>query len=170
VGVTIHFEGKLKDDEAYNSLMASSKKFAIEMEWPVSEISETEVTLQRVKDEEDWDYIGPVKGIEILPHEACDPFRLEFDRDLYIQEFVKTQFAPAQIHVLLIDFLRKHKNLFDNLEIIDEGEFLETNDLEVLESHIEACDKQMEECLSQPEKYYGPVKLENGRIVDLMEK
>ena len=170
MGVTIHFEGKLKDEGAYESFMASSRAFASEMEWPVSEIKETEVTLQRVKDEEDWDYVGPVKGIEILPHEACDPFRLEFDRDLYIQEYVKTQFAPIQIHVLLIDFLQKHKDLFAELEIIDEGEYLDTNDIHALEGHIEACDKQMDEYLSQPEKYYGPVKLESGRIIDLMEK
>ena len=53
MGVTIHFEGKLKDKEAYESLMASSMAFASEMEWPFSEINESEVTLQRVKDEED---------------------------------------------------------------------------------------------------------------------
>ncbi len=170
MGVTIHFEGKLKDEDAYEKLMASSRAFASEMEWPYSEIQETEVTLQRVKDEEDWDYTGPVKGLEILPHEASDPFRLEFDRDLYIQEYVKTQFAPIEIHVLLIDFLRKNIDLFEDLEIVDEGEFLETNDINVLEGHIEACDKQMKDYLSQPEKYYGPVKLESGRIIDLMEK
>ncbi len=170
MGVTIHFEGKLKDAKAYNSLMASSKEFASEMEWPFSEINEAEVTLKRVKDEEDWDYIGSVKGVEILPHEASDPFRLEFDRELYIQEYTKTQFSPIEIHVLLVDFLNRHKDLFENLEIIDEGEFFETNDIQVLEDHIEACNEQMEEYLSQPDKYYGPVKIESGRIIDLMEK
>lgn len=170
MGVTIHFEGGLKSEEAYEALIASANALASEMEWPSTQIEEREATLQRVKDEEDWDYIGPVKGVEILPHETCDPFRLEFDENLYIQEYIKTQFAPIQIHVLLIDFLQKHNELFKNLEIIDEGEFLETNDTEVLEKHIEACNKQLDDYLSQPDKYYGPVKLESGRIVDLMEK
>ena len=90
MGVTIYFEGKLKNEEAYESFIASSRDLASEMEWSFSEIKETKVTLQRVRDEEDWDYTGPVKGLEMLPHEACDPFRLEFDNDLYIQEYVKT--------------------------------------------------------------------------------
>jgi len=170
VGVTVHYEGGLKSEEAYETLIASAIAFASEMEWPLTKIEENEVTLQRVKDEEDWDYIGPVKGVEILPHEECDPFRLEFDNNLYIQEYVKTQFAPVQIHVLLIDFLRKHNELFENMQIIDEGEYLETNDIEVLEKHIKACDKQLTDYLSKPEKYYGPVKLDSGRIIDLMEK
>ena len=71
---------------------------------------------------------------------------------------------------MLVDFLKRHRGLFENIEIIDEGEFLETNDVKVLESHIDACNKQMDEYLSQPDKYYGPVKIESGRIVDLMEK
>ena len=44
--------------------------------------------------------------------------------------------------MLLINFLQRHKELFEDLEIFDEGEFLETNDIQVLEGHIEACNKQ----------------------------
>jgi hypothetical protein len=57
--------------------------------WPIQPIASGEVTLSRVRDEKDWDYIGPVNGIVIYLHEDCDPVRLEFDRDLYIQEFIK---------------------------------------------------------------------------------
>lgn len=140
------------------------------MEWSFSVISEQKVKLERVRDEDDWDYIDPVRGIEIFPHEACEPFRLEFDKDLYIQEFTKTQFAPVQIHVLLADFIHKNQSLFEFIEVIDEGEYFETNDLELLKKHIRTCNEQFEEYLAQPEKYYGPVKLKNGRIVDIMEE
>lgn len=170
MGITVHFEGKLKDESSFESLCENAEAFAKEMEWPFSLISEQEVKLERVRDEEDWDYVGPVKGIEIFPHEACEPFRLEFDKDLYIQEFTKTQFAPVQIHVLLVDFLRTNQRLFESVEIIDEGEFFDTNDLDLLNKHMQACNEQLEQYLSQPEKYYGPVKLENGRIVDIMEE
>lgn len=170
MGVTVHFEGKLKNELSFDSLCKNAESFAKEMEWNYSFIAEQEVKLERVKDEEDWDYIGPVKGVEIFPHEGCDPFRLEFDKDLCIQEFTKTQFAPVQIHVLLIDFLRSNQELFESVEIIDEGEFFETNDLDLLNKHIQACNDQLEQYLAQPEKYYGPVKLDNGRIVDLMEQ
>ena len=88
MGVTVHFEGGLKSEEAYEILIASASAFESEMEWPFTKIEEREVTLQRVKDEKDCGYIGSAKGIEILPHEACDPFRLEFDKSLYIQASV----------------------------------------------------------------------------------
>lgn len=54
--------------------------------------------------------------------------------------------------------------------MIDEGEFFDTNDLELLNKHLQACNTQLEQYLAQPDKYYGPVKLENGRIIDLMEQ
>ncbi len=60
--------------------------------------------------------------------------------------------------------------MFEFVEIIDEGEFFETNDLALLNKHLQACNEQLEYYLEQSEKYYGPVKLENGRIVDLMEQ
>ena len=44
-------------------------------------------TLTRVRDEQDWDYVGPVKGVVISTDEDCDHVRLEFDSDLYAQEF-----------------------------------------------------------------------------------
>lgn len=78
---------------------------------------------------------------------ACEPFRLEFDRDLYIQEYTKTQFAPVQIHILLVDFLRSNIEIFESVEIIDEGEFFETNDLELLNKHLQACNEQLEQYL-----------------------
>ena len=170
MGITVHFEGKLKDEASFKAICSNAEAFAKEMEWPFLLISEQEAKLDRTRDEGDWDYIGPVKGIEIFPHEACEPFRLEFDRDLYIQEFTKTQFAPVEIHVLLVDFLRSNLEMFESIEVIDEGEFFDTNDLELLNKHLQACNALLEQYLEQPDKYYGPVKLENGRIVDLMEQ
>lgn len=170
MGITVHFEGNLKDEASFKEICSNAEAFAKEMEWPFSLISEQEVQLERTRNGEDWDYIGPVKGIEIFPHEACEPFRLEFDKDLYIQEFTKTQFAPVEIHVLLVDFIRSNLEMFESIEVIDEGEFFDTNDLELLNKHLQACDAQLEQYLEQPEKYYGPVKLENGRIVDIMKQ
>ncbi len=170
MGVTVHFEGKLSTSDAFDQIIENAKSFASEMEWEISEILEKSVSLKRVKDDEDWNYVGPVKGLEIFPCESCEPFRLEFDKNLYVQEFTKTQFAPIEVHVLLVDFLRKNSNLFEFIEITDEGEFLETNDVEVLKKHITSCNEQMQEYLASPDKYYGPVKLENGRIVDVMER
>ena len=70
MGVTIHFEGSIAKAEGWSS-----------------EIAAKVATLTRVRDEQDWDYVGPVKGVVISTDEDCDHVRLEFDSDLYAQEF-----------------------------------------------------------------------------------
>src|SRR2546430_732516 len=87
MGVTIHFEGKLKDHASLEAVVRAADAFARARSWRVEPISEMEAHLARVRDEQDWDYAGPTSGIEILPHERCDPLRLEFDEDLYVQEY-----------------------------------------------------------------------------------
>jgi hypothetical protein len=65
MGVTIHFEGQLA------SSIADAEG------WQIETIASGDVTLPRVRDEKDWNYTGPVKGIVIYVHEDCDPVRLE---------------------------------------------------------------------------------------------
>ncbi|HEX3094900.1 MAG TPA: hypothetical protein VHW72_19840 [Candidatus Angelobacter sp.] len=88
MGVTIHFEGQLLDDGAFSALIEAATTFA--KEWVAERtLRVAKCTLLRVRDEADWDYVGPVKGIQVFPHDDCDPIRLEFDRDLYIQQYTK---------------------------------------------------------------------------------
>ena len=82
MGVTIHFEGQILDQENYELLIAAARDFAKKCRWLSEPIEEENVVLKRVQNEKDRDYQGPVKGIVLYPHEDCDPFRLEFDRDL----------------------------------------------------------------------------------------
>jgi hypothetical protein len=89
LGVTIHFEGQLLDDGAFSALIEAATTFAKENGWRSELFESPNVTLLRVRDEADWDYVGPVKGIQDFPHDDCDPIRLEFDRDLYIQQYTK---------------------------------------------------------------------------------
>lgn len=170
MGITIHFEGKLKGEDSYERVINLAKNYSDEHGWPYSAISEKETTLKRVRDEEDWDYIGPTKGVEIQPHENSEPLRLEFDKDLYVQEYIKTQFAPQEIHVLVVNLLHLLEPEFSTLEVIDEGEYFESGDASVLENHRKKFFDILDEYLTQDDKYYGPVRLENGRIIDVMEK
>src|SRR5215472_6238803 len=72
MGVTIHFEGQLIDESAYRSLIDVAGRFAAEQEWLTEPIEISHTTLLRVRDEKDWDYAGPVKGISVYPHEDCE--------------------------------------------------------------------------------------------------
>ena len=128
-----------------------------------------ETTLLRVDDnEEDWDYCGPVKGVVLYPSEDCDPVRFEFDRNLYVQEFTKTQFAGVQTHLQVLELLRAVEPFFRDLKVEDEGEYWEKGSLLTLAEHM----KRVQDVIDQ-EKKNNPsvqvkVKTPDGRIMDLM--
>lgn len=170
MSITIHFEGTLKDDTAYEAVISEASKFAAEMSWSARPINEEKVTLLRVKDEEDWDYVGPAKGIEIQPHENSEPLHLVFDKELYVQDYIKTQFAPVEVHVAVSNLLKRLETYFERFEVTDEGEYYDTNDLEKLKDNVEWCYKGLDEYLDQEDKYYGPVRSADGRIIDVLEK
>ena len=100
MGVTIHFKGQLRDEDAYLRVIDAATSFATEQRWPSEPIKSEQIKLLRVTDDEqDWDYVGPVKGIALYPGEDCEPVRLAFDAELYVQEYTKTQFAGVTAHV-----------------------------------------------------------------------
>ena len=170
MGITIHYEGRLKDEASFESVLAKTKQFCNEHSWSYEPINNLHVTLKRVRNEKDWDYEGSVKGIAVQPHENSEPFRLEFDKDLYIQEYTKTQFAPINIHIELVQLLRSLQPHFECLEIVDEGEFFETDDQDTLANHLNRCFELLDEYLVQEDKYYGPIRLESKRILDVMSR
>lgn len=170
MGVTVHFEGSLRDEDAYLAAIASARQFAEQLQWPMEVINEDETILQRVRDEEKWDYVGPVKGLAIQPHENSDPLRLEFERSLYVQEYIKTQFAPLQTHIDVIRLLKTLSPYFRHLEVDDEGEYFETENVSLLEAHFSDFFHAFNEQIKENARLYGPVRIRGGRIVDLMER
>jgi len=122
----------------------------------------------RVRDEQDWDYDGPTSGIEILPHERCDPLRLEFDVDLYVQEYTKTQFAGPGVHREVVALLRELAPHFAMLQVDDEGEYWDTNDAALLTKHIETCNRALADELREHPGAQGPVQIAVGRWVDII--
>ncbi len=170
MGVTIHFEGRLRSAEDLDVVIDIAREFAESKNWLSDPIDDPKATLQRVRDEEDWDYEGPVKGVALQPDLNSEPLRLEFDRDFFIQEYTKTQFAPIECHKDIVLLLKKIEPLFENLIVSDEGEYYETEDEVILRNHLDKCSAMLDEYLADPEKYYGPVRLQSGRIADLMEQ
>jgi hypothetical protein len=127
-GVTIEFEGRLHNEAAHQELTHVAWSNAIAEGRPIEPIASGEVTRLRVRDENDWNYTGPVKGIVISLHEDCDPVRLEFDRGLYVQEFIKAQFAGVEMHIKVLKLLNAVEPFFHNLKAEGEGEWRETRD------------------------------------------
>jgi hypothetical protein len=170
LGVTVHFEGTLKSEEAFAALGLRVGEIAKLKTWLTEKFENSEVTLSRVRaNEEEWDYKGPTKGIILYLHEDCDPVRLEFDRDLYIQEFVKTQFAGVAAHVELIKLLRDLQQFFNDFIVEDEGEYWETGSEVVLTEHIRCCNEAIAEFVSENPSVQVKVRTPDGRFMDLLE-
>jgi hypothetical protein len=169
MGVTVHFRGKLKDEEAFVGLVSRIAEIAVAETLLTETFENSEVTLPRVReDERPWDYVGPTKGITLYLHEDCEPLRLEFDRDLHIQEWVKTQFAGVLTHVRLIKLLRDLQVFFESFNVNDEGEFWETGDENLLGKHMRQCAETIAEFAKKSPNAQVKVKEPDGRFTDLI--
>jgi hypothetical protein len=170
MGVTIHFEGTLRDEAAFEHVVHTARMLAEQQGWKWEIIDESVTALKRMRNEEDWDYTGPIRGIVLQPHDTCEPLRLEFDRELFVQDYIKTQFAPAEIHAEVVALLKELAPQFASLAVEDEGEYWDTGHHDLLTGHREACSRAIDAELSSRPDLQGPVRLSNGRIVDLMSR
>jgi hypothetical protein len=168
MGVTIHFEGNSRGLSSIAQIVAAARDFAQIHGWRVQALDQSDTTLKRVQDEEDRIYRGPVTGVALFPHDWCDPVRLEFDSDGYIQEFTKTQFAGVDTHTEIVQLLRRLEPLFEKFLVDDEGEFWDGGDRNLLALHFANTNNAIAEYRREHRGATGPVRLEDGRIVDIM--
>jgi hypothetical protein len=168
MGVTIHFEGKLKGGAEYSSLLDIVRNFAALQGWPVEDLSESERSLQRVRDEQDCDYVGITKGLIVYPHAECEPLILEFDESFYIQEYCKTQFAGPQVHMAIVRLLRSLHSSFEVLNVEDEGEYWDSGDEETLVGQMQSIDAQIASWVVEKPNCRVAVRLPSLRIVDVI--
>jgi hypothetical protein len=169
MGVTVHFEGRLKGAQAFSSLLLHVEEIGRAETLLTERFENAQAKLGRVREERRWEYVGPTKGILLYLHEDCDPLRLEFDRELYVQEWVKTQFAGVETHVRLIQILRDIGRFFRTLTINDEGEYWESENREALAEHIRRCNEVIAEFAAKNPRAQVKVKEPNGRLIDLVE-
>lgn len=93
-----------------------------------------------------------LKGVQINIHPDCEPLQIYFDSKGNLQTpvgmvlllegrlkpgksytSVKTQFAPPDIHIAIINLLKFLKNRYiSDLEVYDEGEYWESGDRDLL--------------------------------------
>jgi hypothetical protein len=166
MGVTIHIDGKLFGASEYDALLHQVREFASSHRWPMEEIHEARRFLERVRNEQDWDYIGLTKGIVVYPHDDAEPLRFEFDDNLYIQEYCKTQFAGPAVHVSIVELMRLLEPLFETLCVNDEGEYWDTCDTSLLSQHMHRIDVVIAQLIAERPSRQVAVRLRSGRIVD----
>jgi hypothetical protein len=166
-GVTVHYRGKAKDAAAVEQVLAAARSEASRYGWEVKDANVIDASVPRNSGAKEKTYKGPLTGIVIYAHPMCEPVYIQFGTDLLMQDYVKTQFAGPDIHVKLIGLLRKIRPLLADLHVSDEGEYWETGDKAKLEMQIAAVSKMIEAIRKSHPNVKGPIKIGNGRIVDL---
>ena len=132
MGLTIHFEGRLRCESSFSKLMGIARAFAKLHKFKYYVLDERDRNLLRLVNRKLVEYYGPTKGIIIVPEKNCEPVIMEFDRDLCIQNFCKTQYADAAIHITVINLIREIEPYFQILHVFDEGEYWEKRDIDLL--------------------------------------
>jgi len=144
MGVTIHYKGKLNSADNIDSFCEEMEDIAKSMGWK-----------HTVIDKFDKNDKTPVKGIIIRPHEKSESLQLitdqqgnlrnvfafEFageDSELTYMNFIKTQFAPVEIHIAVIKLLKYiQQKYISNLDVYDEGDYWQTGDEKILKEKID---------------------------------
>ncbi len=169
MGITIHFTGRVADPSRIDEVIDAAVVAAELRGWKAERFAKETGTLQRSANGRQWEYTRPTKGVVVTPHEWCEPLWLEFDRDGVVQDFVKTQYAGVDTHVADVGLLRELQSRLESLEIADEGEYWETGDRHRVARLIAECDEQLARHLRDDGRLRGPIRLADGRIVDLVE-
>jgi len=196
MGITIHYKGKLNNPALVYSVTDELKDISEIMNWEYSILDKdwnlplTAEFLQRGNRVEITGHL-PLKGIRINLHPKCESLSVFFDKDGNLQSvlgmvlnrnedkksdsdylFIKTQFAPPEIHITIIKLLKYLKDKYiPDLNVIDEGSYWETEDKEVLIRKILFLNDKMD----QVEEIISSIKndlnqLSKDEAIKLLEK
>ncbi len=164
MGITIHYKGKLNNIDLLDSFCNEIEDIAKDMDWKYN-LLENDLYKPNSSRIEGGEIIGhiPLKGISLSIHKDAESLSFYFDKDGNIRniismtflsenelsessDFIKTQFAPVQIHITVIKLLKYIKSKYiSNLEVTDEGGYWETEDEILLKQKLDFLDEKIDE-------------------------
>ncbi|MCB0572341.1 MAG: hypothetical protein KDC66_21385 [Phaeodactylibacter sp.] len=171
MGVSIHYRGTLTDKRAVFRFIEEVEDIARTMQWPYTLLDEDWSQAPTAELEKQAGGIISVgghaglKGISFIPHPRCESVTFFFNASGIITspiqvalsahegypsaaqwQFVKTQFAGPDTHVVLVKLFRylQGKYLHD-LEVSDEGGYWETGDYGRLADAINRLNEAIEQ-------------------------
>ena len=148
MGITIHYRGRLSPKVKRKEFFAYAKVLCAEHKWKIE---------------------GEESEFHILPHENCELLNFRLAGDGSFQDTCKTQFATIEIHIRIVDFFSNLKLKLTELVIRDEGEYWELRNKERLARQLGNCFDEIRKTMDENPDYYGPVRSDDGRIVDLVK-
>lgn len=150
MGITIHYKGCLDSPGLCDSFLEELIDIAKSMEWEYTDFSNHK------------NRKSILKGIFIKPHPESDILQFMVDKNGFLRNAVllehlnnqeeitflnhtKTQFASAGIHIAIIKLLKYLKKRYiSNLEVIDEGDYWETEDVGILQEKINFLNQKLD--------------------------
>ena len=168
-GVTIHYEGTAASPDSVTKILAAVTTFAEKNKWRTEDASTAKGRLQRVIDEMDKDYEGRITGVVVRTTANCEPLYFQFGDDLFMQDFVKTQFAGADLHIQIVQLLESLRPYFKQIDVYDEGDYWETHNKAVLQKHIATVNSMIADIKKKNPLAKGPLRMKSGRIADVVE-
>jgi hypothetical protein len=133
MGLTIHYGGQLRSEDRMADLQSIALRWAKHWKCDVDDVDMPEFQYYRVRNNKLEEYKGPIKGFALQPHPDSDPLSLWIGSDGFLYHFCKTQFAPPEVHIDIVSFLREIEPHFTEFTVQDEGGYWELNDRDLLE-------------------------------------
>jgi hypothetical protein len=173
-GITIHYEGRADGASSIEKMAAAVCEKASQFGWACKSISgrqigeSDQITAKFVSELEGGPDLGNARGIVVYPHPMCEPLYLVAGPSGRMKNFVKTQFAGAEVHVKVVEILEVAKANLVSLQLEDESGFADSKDRKKLESELEGVHLMMAKIQRENSGVRGPVKRPDGRILDLV--
>jgi hypothetical protein len=175
-GITIYYKGRLLDEAAMEKVSETACAEAGKNGWQCERLVGDQIakadgiTAKSIYELEKTQDLSGARGVVLRLHPMSEPLYLVFSKGLRINNFVKTQFAGAEVHVRAIELLEKIKPHFSNLEVEDDSGYWESRNRGELEREIQALNAILAKIKGQRTDIEGPVKRIDGRILDLVSK
>lgn len=168
MGITIHYQGRLRSEQELELVLDLVRAAARSAGWALKDVNNAHGTLERVFDEVEQNYKGPVRGVVVQPHADSEPLHVLFGDDLLMQDCCKTQFSSVETHIAIIKLLQRVAPHFDPLVVEDEGEFWETQDQARLLDLWHGFDATLCRLVEENPGARIKIRLPSGRIIDAL--
>ncbi len=178
MGVTIHYRGRLNEAGQLANLCEEMADIARAMGWETRRLDDDRERPANArlrftaKGAEIDGHLG-LKGILLKPNVDAESLSFLFDHEGNLRSvmdvvmivdgrlkpedasvFVKTQFAPPEVHAWIVGLLKYVKKRYiSDLQVCDEGQYWETGGISILRERMEFLGKKIEQlstALSSP--------------------
>lgn len=137
MGVTIHFEGRLKSLEQATEMVRIAKDHAARWGAKTHVVDDPAGEIFKYVAGRYGEEHGHARGVIMSPHSKSEPVMLLYDEAGIVMFSTKTQFAPPSAHMAIVALLEELQPLFATMEVNDEGGYWGTHDVAELHRRLE---------------------------------